>query len=342
MMVGSAEKSGGGVASVIRNMKRMPFWKEHDCYWLGTQIQRNYLWKLWYAVKSYFIAPFKIWRYDIIHFHTVADLICLVIQSPVFLLALAGHKRIIMHIHMGNQIEEHTKDRLFNWCLRKSDMVIVLAKLWKEKFEKEWFPQIDTPVTYLHNAYVPVNAIPYGDRDKTILMAAYLNENKGYKVLFKAFKIIMDDFPEWNLVIMGNGEVDKAKEQAKEIGIENRVTITGYLVGKEKEEKFQHASIYCMCSYQEGFPMVVIEAWGYGIPVISTPVGGLPDVIEEGRNAVTFPFGDSNSLSIKLAELISNEHKRREMSVYSQMFIKDKFSTSNINSKIERIYENID
>ena len=42
MMVGSAEQSAGGVASVIRLMKKMPFWEERRCYWLGTQIQRNY------------------------------------------------------------------------------------------------------------------------------------------------------------------------------------------------------------------------------------------------------------------------------------------------------------
>ena len=57
-MVGSAEQSGG---------------------WLGTQIQRGYGVKLWFALKAYFRAMFTIWQYDIVHFHTVPDKICLII-----------------------------------------------------------------------------------------------------------------------------------------------------------------------------------------------------------------------------------------------------------------------
>ena len=79
-MVGSAEQSGGGVASVLRLMKTMPFWEKYHCGWLGTQIQRGYGVKLWYAVKAYFKALFTIWQYDIVHFHTVPDKICLIIH----------------------------------------------------------------------------------------------------------------------------------------------------------------------------------------------------------------------------------------------------------------------
>lgn len=64
--------------------------------------------KLWYALKAYFKALFTIWQYDIVHFHTVPDKICLIIQMPVLLLALFDRKKIIMHIHMGNQLEGHT------------------------------------------------------------------------------------------------------------------------------------------------------------------------------------------------------------------------------------------
>ena len=67
LVVGSAEESRGGVAEAIRMMKKMPVWEQYHCFWLGTQIQRNYAWKLWYAVKANVMALFIIWRYDIIH-----------------------------------------------------------------------------------------------------------------------------------------------------------------------------------------------------------------------------------------------------------------------------------
>lgn len=340
MMVGSAESSKGGVASAIKIIKKMSCWKEFSCYWLGTQIQKNYFFKLKYCITAYFIALFKIWKYDIIHFHTVPDKICLIIQLPVFLLALIGRKKIIMHIHMGNQLAKHTHNTLFIWCLNHSNLIILLAKIWEEKF-KEWYPDISTSTTTLYNAYEPVEAIDYTKREKTIIFAGHLNENKGYCILLKAFKRIYNDFPEWKLVILGDGEVDKAKIIATKMGINDRTIFTGYIVGKNKINYFQKASIYCMCSYEEGFPMVILEAWGYGIPVVTTPVGGLPDVIEEDKNACIFNFGDDVMLYEKLKNLILTPHLRGKMSSYAIKYVNEHFSMTTINEQLHKIYSQL-
>lgn len=340
MMVGSAEKSNGGVASAIKVIKKMSCWKEFSCYWLGTQIQGKYLLKLKYCISAYIISLFKIWKYNIIHFHTVPDRICLIIQLPVFLLALLGKKKIIMHIHMGNQLEEHTNNALFIWCLKHSNLIILLAKKWEYKF-KEWYPNISTPTTTLYNAYEPVEAIPYKNRDKTILLAANLNENKGYGILLKAFQRIHHDFPDWKVIILGDGEIEKAKKMAHEFGIQDKTIFTGYLTGEEKIKYFQKASIYCMSSYQEGFPMVVLEAWSYGIPVVTTPVGGLPDVIEEEKNACVFNFGDDIMLAQKLQNLICNPLQRETMSIYSIKYVNEHFSIMKTDEQLHNIYINI-
>lgn len=342
MMVGSAERSRGGVASVIRTMKAMPFWNNYNCFWLGTQIQGNKLQKLSYALKSYFVALFRIWKYDVIHFHTVPDFICLVIQLPVFLLAVGGRKKIIMQLHMGNQLEEHTHDRLFNWCMRRSDLIIVLADLWKNKFETEWFPNLKTPVRVLHNAIMHMEDIPYELHDNTILFAAYFDKNKGYNLLLDAYKKIYRKYPEWHLIMMGNGGVNDAKEYAKRLGLtEKDVSFPGYLTGNAKKDVFQKGGIFCLCSYQEGFPIVVLESWQYGIPLVTTPVGGLPDVIVNGKNAITFPFGDIDCLAKQIQLLIEDKNKRKEMSDFSKVFVEKNFSTTLINSKLEEIYKNL-
>lgn len=106
------------LAKVNQEMVKVVLINRHEgsknpCGWLGTQIQSGYGVKLWYALKAYCKAFFTIWTYDIVHFHTVPDKICLIIQMPVLLLALLGRKRIVMHIHMGNQLEEHTHNNLY-------------------------------------------------------------------------------------------------------------------------------------------------------------------------------------------------------------------------------------
>jgi len=340
LVVGSAEKSAGGVASVIRLMKKMPVWEEYHCYWLGTQIQRNYAWKLWYAFKANFLALFIIWRYDIVHFHTVPDRICLIIQMPVFLLALLGRKRIIMHIHMGNQLKNHTGNRLFLWCLKRADLVILLAKKWQTLF-KELYTDIQTPTTVLYNACETVPEVPFEEKEKIIMMAAYFNDNKSPDLLLKAWQKIKDKYPDWRVCMLGNGEVERFRQMADEMGLQDTVTFTGYVVGKERDDYFRKASIYCMCSYEEGFPMVVLEAWAYGICVVTTPVGGLPDVLEDGKNALTFDFGNWEGLSDRLLQLIEHEEERKAMATFSRQMVYEQFSLNTINQQYEELLKEI-
>ena len=340
LVVGSAEESRGGVAEAIRMMKKMPVWEQYHCFWLGTQIQRNYAWKLWYAVKANVIALFIIWRYDIIHFHSVPDRIDLVIKLPIFLLALLGRKKIIMHIHMGNQLKNHTQNKLFKWCLQRANLIILLAKKWQSLFQ-DLFADIKTPTTVLYNACEYVPEVPFEEKENIVIMAAYFNDNKAPDLLLKAWKQIGHQFPNWKIYMLGNGEVERFEKMAQSMGLSDSVKFTGYVVGKEKEDYFRKASIYCMCSYEEGFPMSVLEAWANNICVVTTPVGGLPDVLEEGKNALVFNFGDWQELSKKLSFLIENKKNRQEMAKYSRALVYQRFSVRELNNEILQIYQSI-
>ena len=340
LVVGSAEESRGGVAEVIRMMKKMPVWEQYHCYWLGTQIQRNYAWKLWYAVKANVMALFIIWRYDIIHFHSVPDKIDLVIKIPIFLLALLGRKKIIMHIHMGNQLKNHTQNELFKWCLRRANLILLLAKKWQSLFH-DLYADIKTPTTVLYNACEYVPEVPLEEKENIIIMAAYLNDNKAPDLLLKAWKQIGHQFPNWKIYMLGNGEVERFEKMAQSLELSDSVKFTGYVVGKEKEDYFRKASIYCMCSYEEGFPMSVLEAWANNICVLTTPVGGLPDVLEDGKNALVFNFGDWQELSKKLSFLIENKKNRQEMAEYSRGLVYQRFSVRELNNEVLQIYESI-
>ena len=343
LIVGSAEKSAGGVASVIRLMKKMPVWEEFHCYWLGTQIQRNYAWKLWYALKAYFAALFIIWRYDIVHFHTVPDSICLVIQLPVFLLALLGRKKIILHLHVGNQLEreQEQKNKLFRWCMMKADVIVLLAHRF-ENILKELYEEITTPTVVIYNPCDKVSPIPYYQHNKTILYAGAFTHNKAVDVLIDAFSIVHKKHPDWRLQLLGSGSEERLyRKKIKDYHIEKNVEMPGYLTGKAKSIFFQKAGIYTMCSYLEGLPMVVIEAWSYGVPVVSTPVGGLSELLSEGNNCFSFDFGSVDELAKKLDLLMGNYEMREKMSAFSIDFAAQNFSMNVINNHLLKLYKQL-
>ena len=172
-------------------------------------------------------------------------------------------------------------------------------------------------------------------------MAAFLNDNKHPDLLLKAWKNLKADFPDWHVTIMGNGEVERFQAMAHNMGLDDSVTFTGYITGKQKDDIWNKASIYCMCSRHEGFPMVVLEAWARGIAVVTTPVGGLPDVIEEGRNCLTFPFDDADALTMQLRKLMESSKLRRDMAEYSKSFGERVFAPVMVNESIEKLYEEI-
>lgn len=341
LIVGSAEKSGGGISSVIQLMKKMPMWDEYSCYWLGTQIQRNYLWKLWYAIKANFTALFILWKFDIVHFHTVPDKAGLIIQLPVLLLSLIGKKKIIMHVHVGNQLKKHTENKLFKWCLKHADIIVLLAKRWEMLF-KEKYSDIEVPTIVVYNACEPVPQI-HSFREKRIIFVGYMDDNKAPNLLLESIAQLKSSaaINGWKVSMLGNGDVERFEKMSEELNVQDIVEFTGYISGKQKEEYFRKASCLVLCSYNEGFPMVVLEAWAYGIPVISTPVGGLPDVIEEGKNCLTFNFGDVDGLSQKLRTIMNDASLRKSMSKYERRFVETKFSLNSINECYAKLYSQL-
>jgi len=340
VMIGSARKSGGGVATVIRTMSSMPFWQHHSAYWLGTQIQRGYLCKLWYAVRAPFIALFVMPRCAIVHFHVVPDVPGMLIQLPELLLAKLLRKKVVAQVHVGNQLTQNTHNRLFKWALRRADIVLFLAQRWQKLYE-ECYTDIATPSCVLYNAAPDVPQVSTAEKTNTILMAAFLCENKGVDVLLRAWKKLQTRYPDWSVTMIGNGEVERYKRLAADMGLADSVRFTGYLTGEERERQWRSASIYCMCSYEEGFPVVALEAWMYGAALITTPVGGLPDVIVDGSNCLTIPFGDSDALADRLQQLIDNAPLRQQLTTNSRTFVQQQFSKEKINEDIEAIYSRL-
>ena len=87
--------------------------------------------------------------------------------------------------------------------------------------------------------------------------------------------------------------------------------------------------------------MVVLEAWAHGISVVTTPVGGLPDVLDEGRNALTFGFGDWQGLAAQLERLMDDPELREEMAEYARRFVQERFSLESIGGELAEIYRKL-
>ena len=177
------------------------------------------------------------------------------------------------------------------------------------------------------------------------MFAGTLCRRKGFDTLIKAFARIAHKHPDWKVILAGNPKEEKDAELMsslpKELNIEQQIVFPGWIVGKEKDLMFRNASIFCLASSAEGFPMAVLDAWAYGLPCIVTPVGGLLDIVEDGKNALIFNYGDILKLAEQLDKMISNDVLRGNIAKQSLVLAQKTFNIKNINEQIERLYDEV-
>lgn len=133
-------------------------------------------------------------------------------------------------------------------------------------------------------------------------------------MLVEAFAQIKDSNSE--LILIGTGpseEVEKVKETALRLGVEKQVTLTGRIESSEIYEKFSKASVYVSTSLEEGFPNVFVEAMHFGLPIISTNVGGCNEIVQEGKTGYLYEIMDEVLLVDRLRLFKGNLELRNKM-----------------------------
>lgn len=168
-----------------------------------------------------------------------------------------------------------------------------------------------------------------------------MNTRKGYADMIRAFAKIADGHRDWMIVFAGNGETEHGKQLAESLNISSQTLFLGWVTGADKERAFHEATVFCLPSYAEGFPMAVLDAWSYGLPVITTPVGGIPDVAEDGKNMLLFEPGDIDGLARQMERMISDEELRGNIAKESVTFAQTIFNIKTINSQLERLYDGL-
>lgn len=341
LVVATSRKTRGGITSVVKAHETGAQWKKYHCRWIQTHRDGNTLRKLWYLfsalVEYVCLLPF----YDIVHIH--AGLKTSVSRKIVFAkIARVFNKKIIVHFHPST--EKHLFDGQFKYKIEElfsyADLLLVLSPQWIHWINQA-YPDRKFRMRVLYNP-CPMVDRDFSKKKKQILFAGTLNERKGYNRLLSAFAKIAPQYKDWKVVFAGNGEIDKAKEQQRQLGIpECQAEYLGWVSGNEKEKAFQEASVYCLPSWGEGFPMGVLDALAYGIPVITTPVGGIVDVMTDGVNGLIYDVYNIDKLSECLSALMSSQELREKIIREADKLVSGVFNIKNITSRLDKIYSSL-
>lgn len=188
----------------------------------------------------------------------------------------------------------------------------------------------------------PIVHRDFSKKKNHILFAGTLSDRKGYNRLLEAFSKIFNQYPEWKIIFAGNGEIEKAQQIQRKLEIpQNQVQYLGWITGKEKETAFQEASIYCLPSWGEGFPMGVLDALAYGIPVITTPVGGVIDIFKNGTNGLVYDTYNIEELAKDLSLLMNSKETRNKIIQEADKLVNNEFNIERITNQLDKIYSSL-
>lgn len=321
LMVGPDLSLHGGIVSVVQGYLDGGLPEACDGFeYLGTGVGSTKLGKSIAFARALARYERVMPSYDIVHLHISARG-SYKRKSIMARMARKAGKYVILHDHDG-EFEKAFEEGgdAYRRDVRKTfgiaDRVVVLSEEWRDYFAENVCDS--EKIVVVHNGVkVPAEPCsPWSQQD--ILFLGRLDANKSPDVLLFASRRVLERFPGTKVVFGGDGEVEKNKALAEELGIANRCEFHGWVSGAEREGLFARAAVYCLPSKNEGLPMSVLEAMARGIPTVATPVGGVPQVIEDGVSGFLVDVDDVDALSDRLNILLDKPGLRENVGAASR------------------------
>jgi glycosyltransferase involved in cell wall biosynthesis len=350
MMFGPDLAATSGISAVINNWIEAGIYDEVELDYVSTlddYVPGKYFTKFKNGIRSYLrILRTKSNSVDIVHIHMSSGM-SFYRKSIIFLIAKLKKYKVVVHLH-GSRFKEFYEEgngfqkKLIKLLFDKSDGIFVLSNSWK-KFVKEKI-SINKKIYILHNGS---SVEKFGDKivndgsDVLIVFMGRLGKRKGTYDLIEAFREVIKEVPNVKLLLGGDGDIEDVKSLISNLDLSDKVRVLGWVSGSDKIMTFRKADIYVLPSYNEGLPGSILEAMSAGAPIVTTPVGGIPEAVKDGENGFLIKPGDINNLSSKLIVLCKDEQLRIKMGNASKKIIQSKFDIKLIINDLVEYYQSI-
>jgi len=196
------------------------------------------------------------------------------------------------------------------------------------------------PITVVHNGVNTQLFRPGGTQPNgrpTVLFVGRLVHNKGPQTLIEAVPRVLRSHPNCVFLLAGIGPLRQALEsRARKMGVSEAVEFLG--VRDDVPQLMRRSSVFVRPSSLEGLPLTVLEAMASGLPVVATPVGGTPELIEDGRCGYLFPIGDHDALAHYITRLLDDSDSAVEMGLYGRRTVEDVYTWDRTVERTEEVY----
>ncbi|MES1262905.1 MAG: glycosyltransferase, partial [Peristeroidobacter soli] len=230
-------------------------------------------------------------------------------------MVLRARRPLILHAHGAGFDQFHRSlpapvRRLVCRTLQQASVLIALSSQWRDFYVHECEVSPSQVVVLPNPVRVPARIPDRAGRTQVqFLHLGRLGRRKGGYDLLNAFAALPEAVrSRARLVMAGDGDVEGMKKLAEPFG--DRVRILSWIDAHERDRLLAESDVFVLPSYAEGVPMSLLEAMAAGLPCITTPVGGIPDVFTHGAEGMLVAPGDPGQLRAAMTTFINDEPAR--------------------------------
>lgn len=332
----------GGVGAVIDVYSKhiQPF------KFIPTYVTKSFFWQL----TTYVSAVFRlIWvlitdrKIKILHIHH-ASRGSFLRKSVMMLIGKLFRKKIILHVH-GAKFHIYFNSRRFlkpyiRYVFESADVVICLSETWRRFFSSTFKLK---HLEIINNVIEKVCEKPRTAENDSLdlLFLGQIGNRKGVFDLLDVLAANREEFKgRVKVTIGGIGEVDRLQKIISDNQFNGDVSFAGWVNGSTKAQLLNNCDVYILPSYNEGLPVSVLEAMAHGKPVISTNVGGIPEIVKPGFNGWLFQPGDHQALNTILREAMDNKDLLKQYGDNSLSLSKN-YTPESVFQSLNELYKKI-
>ena len=287
---------------------------------------------------------------DVLHAHSY---IFLTSNQAALARKLVGTP-FLLHLHGGldyspltndfsAQLRFHFKNAFYDptvgkWTIEAADAVGCISKTDKKLAKNKW--NINEEKLYWAPNAISSREFYRRNSDDTlnVVFIGHAEAWKGIRVFLEVVELVRRERPDVNFFIVGEGS-HKAPMRFKSSN--EHMRSLGPVPHEIIPKVLSRASVLVLPSYTEGLPTVCLEALASGVPVVASRIGGLPEVVIDGRTGYLFPPGNAELSAERVLDLLSDEQLRRRMGNRGRRLVQRHYTWDTVVKKIERIYESI-
>ena len=339
----------GGIASVLNGYRGSKLEEDYEITYVESYRDGSKLKKLLKGISGYFHFAIVLLFHkpDIVHIHSSFGP-SFYRKIPFIYMASWAKIPIINHIH-GADFDEfyvnasENKREKIRKVYSKCSLLIALSEEWKGRLSQI----VPSEKVVVIENYSTLHEDALKQRmerncNNTVLFLGELGKRKGCYDIPSVIKKVKESIPDVRFVLAGAGsEADEKniKQLIEDKGVSDNTVFPGWVRGEEKDRLLKDADVFFLPSYNEGMPMSVLDAMGYGLPIVSTNVGGIPKIVTNEKNGGLYNPGDIDGMTKLIIRIISNETLRASYSDASYRIVENKYSLDAHIKKIVALYE---